>query len=99
MLAKVVDQAGSMQLVQDGVAAQPYWVVVVAVDAEDGHPDVEVGISVIHVLAAGAVAEIDLRVAHQTERYGSVTIHMVSQDLKITSTLHKNVTSNTINFV
>ena len=66
----------------------------VAVDAEDGHPDVEVGIGVIHVFAASAVAEIDLRVAHQTERYGSVTIHMVSQDLKITSTLHKSVTSN-----
>ena len=47
--AEVVDESGGVERVEAGEAAEAGGVVVVAVDAEDRHGDVHVGVAVIHL--------------------------------------------------
>ena len=76
--AEVVDESGGVERVEAGEAAEAGGVVVVAVDAEDGQLDVEVGVGVVDVFAPGAVGKVDRGVAHQPERDGTISVHMLS---------------------
>ena len=74
--AEVVDESGGVERVEAGEPSEAGGVVVVAVDAEDRHGDVHVGVPVVDllpavaaaaVLAVARVRKVDLGVGHEVD--------------------------------
>ena len=79
--AEIVDKTGGVKIVQGGETPEANRVVVIAVNAENGEPDVHVGVGVVDLaIVAVAVREVDVWIADELDSDRPVAQYVFSED-------------------